>query len=134
MLAILGFLTGMAGPLSTIATSIANTKAAMAAAQTDQERNKLLAAVEELHGRQAVLIAEAGSRINAIIRGLFALPIALYFCKVFVFDKVLGSFLGHSSDGSMFTTDALGPDLWKLVLAVLAFYFLYDAAARWRSS
>lgn len=125
MFTILGFITGLAGPISMIAGKILDTKTALAKAQSDDERNRLNAAIEEMHSQQAVLVAEAGSRLNAIIRGLMAVPVMILLWKLLVYDKALGQWTGGH-------TDALGPDLWKIVAAVIAFYFLYDIAARFR--
>jgi hypothetical protein len=137
MLSILGFLTGLAGPISTIVGKLADTKMALAKVQSDEERNKLLAAIEEMHAQQAVLVAEAGSRLNAIIRGLMAVPVMIVLWKLLAWDKVVGSFVGCSGitkagTCGIFLTDPLGDDLWKVVAAVIAFYFLYDIAARFR--
>lgn len=132
MLTLLGILTGLAGPLATIAGKIADTKLALAQAQTDQERNKLQAEIAELQARQAAVTAEAGQRINGIIRGLLAFGPMLYLTKIFVFDKVLGSFFGQARGGSIWNTDPLDDNLWKVVVAVVAFYFLYDITARFR--
>jgi sterol desaturase/sphingolipid hydroxylase (fatty acid hydroxylase superfamily) len=87
-------------------------------AQTDQER---IAAQERINHLQAIADvqkAEAGNPINALIRAAFAVPIALYFAKLFLWDKVLGW-------GS---TDSLSPELWQLALVVIGFYFLHDTA------
>lgn len=134
---VLGFLTGLAGPLATIAGKLADAKVELAKAQTDQERNKLLAAIEEMHAAQSVLVAEAGSRINAYFRAFMAFPVAITIWKLLAWDKVIGSFVGcsgHTKQGTCgtFLTDPLGPDLWKVMAAVIAFYFLYDIAARFR--
>jgi len=136
-LSILGFLTGLAGPISTVVGKLADTKMALAKAETDQERNKLKAEIEEIHAQQAVLIAEAGSRINAYFRAFMALPVALTIWKLLAWDKVVGSFVGCSGRTApgtctTFLTDPLGPDLWKVMAAVIGFYFLYDIAARFR--
>jgi hypothetical protein len=122
---ILGALTGLAGPIATIAGKLADTKVALAKAQTDEERNKINGEIEELHAQKSVLIAEAGSRLNAIIRGMMAFPVVVLLWKLLIFDKAFGQWTGGH-------TDALGEDLWKVVAAVIAFYFLYDITARWR--
>lgn len=122
---IIGALTGLAGPISTILGKIEDRKIALAQAQTDDERNKINAEIEELHDKRAVLIAEAGSRLNAIIRALMAFPTVILLWKLEVYDKAFGDWThGH--------TDPLGDDLWKVITAVIAFYFLYDITARFR--
>ncbi|MCA1400041.1 3TM-type holin [Bradyrhizobium sp. BRP56] len=125
MLSILGIITGLAGPIATIAGKIADSKIALAKAQTDDERNKINGEIEELNARKSVLIAEAGSRLNAIIRGLMATPVVILLWKLLVYDKALGQW----TDGH---TDPLGADLWKIITAVIAFYFLYDITARFK--
>jgi hypothetical protein len=122
---ILGALTGLAGPLATIAGKILDTKAALAKAQSDDERNKLQVEMEQLNAQKSVLIAEAGSRLNAIMRGLMAFPVVVLLWKLLIYDKAFGQWtMGH--------TDPLGDDLWKVVAAVIAFYFLYDIMARFK--
>ena len=130
MLTILGLITGLAGPLATLAGQITSLEQAKVAAQSDQERARIDAALQEAHDRRAVLVAEAGSRLNAIMRGLLAAGPTVYLMKIFIFDKVLGSFLGQTK--SVFVTDPLDDNLCKVTLAVVAFYFVYDMADSWR--
>lgn len=126
MFTILGALTGLAGPLAQVAKQIAALQTAKINAAADEERAKIDASLQEAHDRRAVLIAEAGSRLNAIMRGLLAMPTVILLWKIEIWDKAFGSLThGH--------TDSLGPDLWWVVTAVIAFYFGYDIAARWRS-
>jgi hypothetical protein len=132
ILTILGALTGLAGPISGLAREITALQKARLEAGTEEEKKRIDAAMAEAEARRAVLVAEAGSRLNAIIRGAFAIGPLCYLLKVFVFDKVIGSFAGYSRTGSMFATDPLDDNLWKVVVAVIAFYFVYDLAARWR--
>lgn len=129
---ILGFITGLAGPISNVVSKISDLQIAKVTAATDQERIHIDAQIAESHDRMSVLVAEAGSRINATMRFLLALGPMVILNKIFIFDKVLGSLLGHSKDGSMFTTDALDSNLWGVVVAVISFYFVYDLAAGWR--
>ena len=134
-IAILGFLTGLAGPIAMIVGKIADVKLQLAKVQSDTERNMLLAEQGELEARKSALIAEAGSRLNAIVRTSIALGPALYLTKIFVFDKVIGSIVRGiiGRDLQIFLTDPLDDNLWKVVVAVIAFYFLYDITARFRS-
>jgi len=125
MLSILGLLTGLAGPIATVIGKIADTKVALAKASNDEERAKLNAELDELHARQAELGAEVGSRLNSIVRCLMAAPVTILLWKVLVYDKALGQWTGGR-------TDALDVNLWKIVAAVIAFYFVYDITARFR--
>jgi len=139
LITILGFITGLAGPIRDIAGKIADLKIAQVQAATDQERAKIGGEIAEAQARQAVLVAEAGSRINAIMRCALAFGPMLYLLTIFVWDKVIGKFAGCSGPAAaknpscqIFLTDPLDDNLWKIVVAVIAFYFVYDIAARFR--
>jgi hypothetical protein len=141
---ILGFITGLAGPISAITKSITGLKEARLRADTDQERMKIDAEVQELHGRKAVLITEAGQRIagtiNATIRAALAIGPVSYVLKYYFWDKVIGSFVGCANlpkgpapaHCATFVTDGLNAQMAAVLTAVLAFYLLYDLNARYR--
>lgn len=96
------------------ATSIARAIEARENAKTDQERIAADERVKELQAKQAVMVAEAGGRFNTIVRAVFALPVAAYYGKIFLVDKVLG----------MGSTDPLSPELTQVSWTVIGFYFL----------
>lgn len=129
---ILGALTGLAGPISQAVAKLTDLQIAKVQASTDADKNRIDGQISEAHDRMMVLTAEAGSRINSIVRGFLAFGPMTYLNKVFVFDKVLGSLLGHSKGGDIFSTDPLDANLWTVVTVVLSFYFVYDIAASWR--
>ena len=122
---IFSLLTGLAGPLSTILGKIEDTRIALAKASNAEEKAKLSAELTELQARQAAVTSQIGWRLIAIMRALLALPVVILLWKLFVFDKALGQWThGH--------TDAISTDMWNVVLAVIAFYFLYDISALFR--
>jgi hypothetical protein len=116
------FLLGLIDPISRITGKIADAKIASAQASTDRERIAAEERVKTLDARRAVMVAEAGSRINAVMRFAIAFGPMLYLNKIFVWDKVL----------KLGVTDNLSDDLWKVVASVVGFYFLYEIAARWK--
>lgn len=118
----LSFLLGLINPLATIAGKIADARIELAKAQTDQERIHAEERVSTLQARQAVMVAEAGTPINAIIRAGFALPFVVYNAKLIIWDKVMG--LG--------STDPLSPELFQIEMACVGFYYLYEITARLR--
>lgn len=122
---VLGSLTGLGGAIRDITASITNLQIAKVNAASDQEKAKIDADLAEAHDRRAVLIAEAGSRINAIMRGAMALPTVILLWKLEVYDKAFGQWTGGH-------TDPLGDNLWKVITAVIAFYFIYDMAAKFK--
>lgn len=142
MLSILGLLTGLAGPLSSITGKISDLLVARAQARTDQERMKVDQQIEEAHDRKAILVAEAGNRvagtINASMRLALAVGPAAILLKLMLWDKVIGSFAGCAGSGghglncASFRTDPLDTNQWMVITAVIAFYFAYDMMARSR--
>jgi hypothetical protein len=114
------FLLGLVDPISRIVGKIADAKVDLAKAQTDTERVHAQERVETLQARRDVLMAESGTKINGFIRAAFAMPFVIYNAKLVIWDKVLA--LG--------ATDPLSDELFKVELACIGFYFLYDITAR----
>lgn len=108
---ILNFLGG------SFAKSLAAAYEAKQKAATDQERIAADERISRLEQIAAIQKAEAGSRINAIIRAGFALPFVIYNAKLVLWDKVLA--LG--------VTDGLSAELVQIEIACIGFYFLRDA-------
>ena len=98
--------------------SLADAYKAKQQAATDQEKIAADERINRINAMRDVQKAEAGSRINAIIRAMFALPVAVYFGKLYLWDKVLG--WGR--------TDALSPELWQVAMVIIGFYFLAETA------
>lgn len=118
---LLGLLPSAFTTINGITNAIANTQIAKVNATTEQDRIAAQATIDTLNARRDVMIAESGrSSINAIIRSFIGIPVAVLLTKILVWDKAFGDYtFGH--------TDALDPNLWNVVMAVVGFYFLYDA-------
>ena len=115
------FLTWLANiGIGTIATKIAAAYEARQTAKTDIEAIAADERIKALQARRDVMIAESGSMINAIIRAMLALPVALYFGKLYLWDKVLG----------WGVTDPLSPMLQQVAMVIIGFYFLAEGAAQ----
>lgn len=84
-------------------------------ATNDAER---LAVEERIAALQAQQIAQ--KPIDALMRIAFAAPIAAYYGKIFLWDKVLGW-------GS---TDPLSSNLTYVAMVVIGFYFLHSMVKR----
>lgn len=108
--------------IGTIADRLAAAYEAREKAKTDTQKIAADERIKALQARRDVLVAEAGNRVNAVVRAALALPVAIILWKVFVYDKALGQWT-HGS------TDALSPELWQVVMIVIGFYFLADAAS-----
>lgn len=102
-----------------VVQSLADAFKAKEAAKTDQARIAADERIAKLQNIRDVQVAEAGSRINAIMRAAIAVGPTLYLLKIFVVDKLLCSTC---------STDPLSPELWQVVTYVLGFYFLAETA------
>ena len=122
MIGIFTALLGLADPISKIAGKIADARIAAINATTDKERIEQEERVKALEARRDVLKAEAGGRVNAIIRALLAVPVVVFLWKVIIWDKVL----------SLGTTDDLSENLWYVTMMVLGFYYLHWTVGRFR--
>lgn len=138
---ILAIITGLGPTVVSITGKILDLKSAQTVAQTEVQKAQIGQQISEANDRRDIIVAEAGSRIGLILsglmRGLIALGPALYLLKVFLWDKVIGSFVGCSGkfvadNCDTYSTDPLDVNLWWVVMAVLAFYLAYDIASRIR--
>jgi hypothetical protein len=120
VIAILSWIFKFFDPISRITDKIVELQIKKADAKTEQERIAADERTKALEAKRAVLVAEAGLGVNAFMRTLIALGPTVYLLKIFIWDKVL----------KLGVTDNLSDDLWKVVVAVVGFYFLYDIAAR----
>lgn len=136
---ILAFITGLAGPLSTIASKIIDLQEAKINATSAEKKDKITQQIEESHDRRSEIIAQAGDRLATIVTNVarFALtiPTVIVLNKLMVWDKVVGSIEGCSGNSIypspefscyMFNTDPLSTNEWFAIGAVLAFFFSYD--------
>jgi hypothetical protein len=114
-------LLGLVDPISRIVGKIADAKVEANKALTDRTRIEADERVKSLEARRDVLIAESVHKANAYMRLFIAFGPALYLNKIFIWDKVLGPLTGGR-------TDALDENLWKVIAAVIGFYFLYEAS------
>lgn len=97
--------------IGSIAKQLVAAYAQKADAKTEQER---IAADERIRTLEAR--ANAQRPMDAVMRMVFAIPVAAYYGKIFLIDKVFG--LG--------VTDGLSPELTTISLSILGFYFLHS--------
>lgn len=110
----IAFLLSLMNPLTKVAKELIAAKTARLDAVTEQARIEADVSISQIEARQAILIAEQGSRMTRWIRPAFALPFVVYNLKVIVWDKVLG--LG--------VTDGLPAEFWQLQMIVFGAYFV----------
>ena len=76
-------------------------------------RDILASQVESRKLKAEVIIAEQGWWVTAMIRPILAYPVAVYYGKIFIWDKALG--LG--------ATDPLTPEQSTYTMVIVGFYF-----------
>lgn len=123
-LSILGWITGL--PLSKISDDIARVQIAKQNAATDKDRLDHEEREKALLAQQAVMVAEAGNRINTFMRVFLGLPAGLIIWQYIVFDKIVAPWFGGHA------TDDLSDQLWYYVMVVIGFYFLHWTVGSWR--
>lgn len=118
----LSLIPGLFNTVNGITNAIANERLKLIDAKTEQQKIAAQERISTLQSKRDVLIAESGaSNINAIMRSCLAAPVAFLLAKIYVWDKALGSITnGH--------TDPLDSNLWSVITATVAFYFLYEGA------
>jgi hypothetical protein len=122
MMWLLQLVPGLFTTVNGITAAISNERLAQINATTDQQRIQSQEVINSLNAKRDVLIAEsANSNINAIVRATIGGSVAFVLGKIFVWDKALGDYTGGH-------TDALDPNLWNVIMAVVGFYFLYEAS------
>lgn len=131
-------LWGLAGKLLGLGPSILDLgkqyldlKKSREEAKSNEEIAKINSEMAAVSDRRAVLVAEAGSRVNAIFRVVAAIGPITLLTKIFIWDKVVGSFRGCAGEAGRVLehcvthrTDVVSIELWAVITAVIAFYFL----------
>ena len=109
---IIAWFTG--GGFKSIASELRQARADVLAAENNEQR---IAAEERMNlalHRVGAQTQGAGNWAAKAMRALFALPVAVYNAKLFLWDKAFG----------WGTTDSLSPYLENVAWTVIAFYFL----------
>lgn len=133
-----GLITGIFGSINHVTDALTNEKIALANAQTDKERIAAQERVNTLTLKRDTMIAEAAtSKINVRMRAAMAACVLVVLAKILIWDHSVGPFfgcVGKITDAAqvaachMFTTDALGSDIWQVIMIVIGFYFLSEVA------
>ena len=130
----LSFLLGLVNPVFGLASKIADLIIARQAAATDLEKADIQRQIDQLQAQRDVMLAENNKlfTLNGCLRGLAAIGPIAYVTKVFLWDKVIGAFVGCSGVAGdrdplchIYNTDILkDPNLNWVMVAVIGFYFL----------
>lgn len=124
---------GLFGTVDNITKAISDQKIAAINATTERERVHANEMVLTLQSRRDVLIAEsAHSKVNVYMRAAISVGPTAVLLKIFLWDKVIGSFVGCSQAAKgtcgIFVTDDMDANLWQVIMVVLGFYFVADTS------
>lgn len=112
----LGAILGAFDPISRISKAIADAYIAKGKADTDEKRIVADERVRALEARRGVMVAEAGSQINAWARLILSVPAAWWLWEFAIFNA----------------KDDLSNNQWVYVLTVIGFYYLRELTAVFR--
>jgi len=112
---IIGWLTS--GLFGSLLSEITTLWSSYLTAKTDAERAAIMERIHALNAAKDLQVAEAGQRINGIVRACFAFPFVIYINKLVVWDKIIMAGTGR--------TDDLSNNLWYVAMTVIGFYFLH---------
>lgn len=109
---ILSWLGG--GAITAIGEQLNAAYARRIAAETDAARLESEQEIAYLKGKRDILLREQDHWLTRSVRPAFAYPPAIYFGKIYIWDKTLGW-------GS---TDPLSPELYDLAMIIIGSYFV----------
>jgi len=128
---ILTTLTGLGTTASSISKDLRDKEIAREQTKSNIELKKIDGEIQALHDRKDVLVSEAGTRINQIMRAAIAFMTLPLLAKLLVYDKVIGPFFGCSGHIAQtrdwcgkYLTDPIDPAQWGVVVSVIGFYFV----------
>jgi hypothetical protein len=113
-----------------ITAAISNERLKNIQATTDRQKIETEERIKHLEAIRDVRLTKVESPLTALMMFLYGVGPAFILTKIYVWDKVIGSFAGCAGvNGKLqgcetFLTDPLDPNLWWVVTAQIAFYFL----------
>lgn len=127
------FFSGLFGTVNAVTAALSNEKIALINAKTQDEQIAAQERVNSLSLKRDLMIAEAASSgLNIKMRFFLAMGPAVVLAKLFIWDKVIGSFAGCAGalpgTCKLFLTDPLDSNQWQVVSVVVGFYFLCEGA------
>lgn len=117
---ILSLLLGLVNPVGQIVKQIAAERERRLTLEGTAAKIESDERVAVLEAHRDLLIARGGNKIDALVRAMFAVPVAIYCGKLYLWDKVL----------AMGATDPLSPWLSEIALLIIGGYFLHSTATR----
>lgn len=114
---ILGLLPDAFKTIGGITSAISNERLKKIQATTDQEKIAADERIKHLEAIRDVRIASAGNPLTSIMMFGYGVGPLILLTKIYVYDKAFGQWTGGH-------TDPLGENLWWVITAQIAFYFI----------
>jgi hypothetical protein len=130
MWALLSIIPNAFKTIDGITSAIANERLKKIQATTDQQKIKADENIKHLEAIRDVRMAKMENPLTALMMFLYGVGPAVLLTKIYVWDKVIGSFAGcaglagQAAECNVFRTDPLDANLWWVITAQIAFYFI----------
>lgn len=127
---LLGLIPDAFKTVNGITAAISNERLKNIQAVTDRQRISTEERIKHLEAIRDVRLAKTENPLTALMMFVYGVGPAVILTKIYIWDKTIGSLYGcagkHGSDFGCetFTTDPLDANLWWVITAQIAFYFI----------
>jgi hypothetical protein len=129
-LTLLGLIPDAFKTVNGITSAIANERLKKIQATTDQEKIAADERIQHLEAIRDVRMSKVENPLTALMMFGYGVGPLVILTKIYVWDKTIGSLMGCAGEAGQaascatFRTDPLDPNLWWVITAQIAFYFL----------
>lgn len=113
-----------------ITAAISNERIKKIDAQTEEQKIAADERIKHLEAIRDVRMSKIENPLTALMMFGYGVGPLIILSKIYIWDKVIGSFAGCSGpmgsalECATFRTDPMDPNLWWVITAQIAFYFL----------
>jgi|SRR5687768_11727882 len=134
LFALLGLIPDVFKTVNGITAAISNERLKKIQATTDREKISADERIKHLEAIRDVRLKNTENPLTAMMMFGYGVGPLIILSKIYIWDKTIGSFYGcageagrHMAGCETFKTDPLDPNLWWVITAQIAFYFVAKA-------
>lgn len=130
MMWLLGLIPDAFKTINGITSAISNERLKNIQATTDRQRIETDERIKHLEAIRDVRLTKVENPLTALMMFGYGVGPLIILTKIYVWDKTIGSFagcagpMGQALECATFRTDPLDPNLWWVITAQIAFYFV----------
>lgn len=130
ILSLLGLIPDALKTVNGITSAIANERLKKIQAKTDQDKISADERIKHLEAIRDVRLSKTDNPLTSFMMFMYGIGPVIILTKIYVWDKTIGSFMGCAGinganpECAVFRTDPLDPNLWWVITAQIAFYFV----------